>query len=152
MSSLPPSFHVLVCNSVSDIEMEPRAGSPPLVIPTAPSRAIPALLVVRQMFLPPPTGSSRPPTSNTKKGSEEVVRKSGVWSRHIWSSNRRVGFSTKLVGKLTAMLRLLTVRRIVSQKVQLLKIYTSELPAFMQFSMFVEFHLTSIYIRIKAEE
>ena len=50
------------------------------------------------------------------------------------------------------MLRLLTVRRIVSQKVQLLKIYTSELPAFMQFSMFVEFHLTSIYIRIKAEE
>ena len=61
-------------------------------------------------------------------------------------------FSTKLVGKLTAMLRLLTVRRIVSQKVQLLKIYTSELPAFMQFFMFVEFHMTSINIRIKAEE
>ena len=79
-----------------------------------------------------------------------MVRKSGVWSRHIWSSNRRVGFSTKLVGKLTAMLRLLTVRRIVSQKVQLLKIYTSELPAFMQFFMFVEFHLTSISIQIKA--
>ena len=50
------------------------------------------------------------------------------------------------------MLRLLTVRRIVSQKVQLLKIYTSELPAFMQFFMFVEFHMTSINIRIKAEE
>ena len=40
------SLHVcLHLSSDADIEMEPRAGSPPLVILTTPSRAIPAPLV-----------------------------------------------------------------------------------------------------------
>ena len=96
-------------------------------------------LLVRQMFLNPPTttaGSSRPPTSNTKKKKESTL--ATRWSANLVRSAHLVRlesfFSTKLVGKLTAMLP--GLRRIVSQKVQLLKIYTLELPAFMLQSMF----------------
>ena len=81
--------------------MEPRAGSPPLVIPTTPSLAIPAPLVGRQMFLPPPTGSSRPPTSNTKKKGSEA---STLATRWWWSANlvrsahlvQKVGFFNQI--------------------------------------------------------
>ena len=94
-------------------------GSPPLVIPTTPSRAIPAPLVgPLQMFIPPPTGSSRPLTSNTKK---KKVRSANL----VQPSSRF--FPTKLVGKLTAML--FKFRWIVSQRVQLFKIYTSDIHA-----------------------
>ena len=82
---LRPCMCVCESISVADLEMEPRAGSPPLVIPTTPSLAIPAPLVDRQMFLPPPTGSSRPLTSNTKKKRSEATTLATRW--WWWSAN-----------------------------------------------------------------
>lgn len=97
-------------------------------------------LVVRQMFLNPPTGSSRPLTSNTKKKGSEASTLATRWSANLVRSAhlvQRSRFFNQIGRQINrdAALLLLTLRRIVSQEVQLLKIYTLKLPAFMQ-SMF----------------
>ena len=86
-------------------------------------------LVVRQMFLNPPTGSSRPLTSNTKKKGSEASTLATRWSANLVRSAhlvQRSRFFNQIGRQINrdAALLLLTLRRIVSQKVQLLKIYT----------------------------
>ena len=94
------SLHVcLHLSSDADIEMEPRAGSPPLVILTTPSRAIPAPLVGLcssdkcSSTLPPP-----PPDHLDRRRATRIRRRGidpsnpvhggpQIWcGLHIWSN------------------------------------------------------------------